>query len=240
MSAKSPKAKPKKPTAIKPEAVLRAKPKTTPPLPKKAVARPKKTHHKKSHLGGTVRRLLKKRIPRRVFLPIVAIVLAGAVVVTGSAVLQSVKTTNTLLDKAAKQANVPFLIAKKEADLIRIIGTSTKRQAEIENYQSAPADLQAFMMKDYRQFKEQCIAAGALPDDVGYKVENVIYDSYAIIKRSCSGTETAIAKKFENGWAIAFSGNVLPPCSLINDYDIPQGASYYCQQNSITYINPNP
>lgn len=240
MAAKSPKAKPKKTASIKPEAVLRAKPRKTLSVQKKIAAPPKKTHHKKSHLGASIRRFLKKRIPRRVFLPIVAIILAIAVVVTGLSVLQSVRTTNTLLDRAAKQANVPFLIAKKEADLIRIIGTSTKRQAEIENYQSAPADLQAFMMKDYRQFKEQCIAAGALPDDVGYKVENVIYDSYAIIKRSCNGAETAIAKKFENGWAIAFSGNVLPPCSLINDYDIPQGASYYCQQNGITYINPNP
>lgn len=234
---KSPK---KKKPAVRPEAVFRARPKpvTQKPASKK---QPLKKRHKKQ-LGWlkAVRRFGHKHVPRRLFVAIVAIVLTAAVIATGVLVQESVSQTNQLLTEAAEQANNSFLIAKKEADLVRIIGTKTKRQSEITNYQSASAGLQSFMNADYRQFKASCIANGSLPSDVGYEVTNVIYDSFAVIKRTCNGTDTVILKKFDSGWAIVFSGNVLPACSLVNDFAIPQGASYHCEQNGVTYLNPNP
>jgi hypothetical protein len=95
-------------------------------------------------------------------------------------------------------------------------------------------------MDDYKVFKKQCTVNDKISSDVGYELHSVIYDSYAVVKRTCNGTDTAILKKFGSTWAIAFSGNVLPPCTVTNDLDIPQGASYYCVQDGVTYVNPNP
>lgn len=228
---------PRKKLSIKPEEVLIARKKTAiskpQPAPKKAIKKPKKKRI-------ALRKYGKIRIRQSVFFSIVSIILAIAVVITWMQVQASVRDTTASLDASVKTANSTYVIAKKEADLIKIIGTKLQRQSEIKNYQSAPTDLQKFVTADYKQFKQQCIANGKLSDDVSYEVGSVIYDSFAVVKRTCNGTDTAILKKFGEKWAIAFSGNVLPPCSVTNDLNIPQGASYYCEQNGVTYINPNP
>jgi len=228
---------PRKNHNIKPEEVIVAhkkvvvlKPKA---VPKKVIKKPKK-----KHLG--LRKYGKIRVRQSVFFSIISIILAIAVAITWVRVQESVRDTTANLDASARTANSTYVIAKKEADLIKIIGTKLQRQSEIKNYQSAPTDLQKFVTSDYKQFKQQCIANGKLSDDVGYEVSSVIYDSFAVVKRTCNGTDTAILKKFGDKWAVAFSGNVLPPCSVTNDLNIPQGASYYCEQNSVMYINPNP
>jgi len=230
----------KKVPAYKPEAVLRARPKAAPqPV---AVKKPTKKAKKRRSVSffTRIRRFGRHRLPRSVFLSILGIILGTVVVAVGVYVQHSVHETNVNLAEASKTADQSFLVAKKEADLIRIIGTKAKRQSEIVNYQSAPSSLQAFMTADYRAFKQQCVANGMLADDVGYELNNVIYDSYAVVKRTCNGTDTAILKRFGNAWTVAFSGNVLPPCSLVNDLTIPQGASYYCAQGGVRYLNPNP
>ena len=222
---------------LKPEAVFVAHNKQTPAQKKPKVRKSKpKTNHKKSFISKFARTRVKKPI----FYTIVSVVLAIVVVYLWIIVGQSVRETNVILDSSKKTASAAYVIAKKESDLVRIIGTRLQRQSEIQNYQSAPVDLQRFMTNDYRTFKQQCISNGTLAADVGYELSAVVYDAYAVIKRSCNGTDTLIAKKFESKWATVFSGNVLPPCALTNDLTIPQGVSFYCMQNEIRYVNPNP
>jgi|GEM_PF-1122271 len=223
---------------LQPEEVIlaRAKPKSITPKapPKKSVKKPKKhpIHWRK---------YARLRVRKDVFYSLISIVLAIVVVFTWMHVSESVRDIHNNLNASTRTANATFLVAKKEADVIRVIGTKLQRQSEIKNYQSATPDLQKFVSSDYRTFKQQCIANGTLSDDVGYEVSSVIYDAYAVVKRTCNGgTDTAILKKFNDKWALVFSGNVYPPCSTLNDLNIPQGASYYCTQNDVPYINPNP
>lgn len=224
---------------IKPEEVIRAKKRVVVSQPKpvpKPRPKPKKRH--KKHIS--VKKIANKRVNNPIFVSILAIVLSIFVVFTWVYVSRSVKETNNNLDQASKSANGVYLIAKKEAELIKIIGTKMKRQSEVVNYQSAPDDLQKFVDADYKIFKQQCIVNGKLPSGVSYEISNIIYDSYAVIKRGCNGTESTILKKFDKKWAVVFSGNIYPACSLVNDLDIPQGASMYCDLNGVTYLNPNP
>ncbi|MFO0882455.1 MAG: hypothetical protein U0491_03320 [Candidatus Saccharimonadales bacterium] len=223
--------------SFKPELVLRANPKK-PAQPKRVQNKTVKKHPKSRPVP--VKKILNKRVRRRVFYPVVAIVLAFFVVITFLQVRSSVAGTNALLTSSAKRANDGYVVAKKEADLIKIIGTKLQRRSEIVNYQSAPNDLRAFADTDYRAFKTTCIKNGSLSNDVRYEISNVEYDKFAVIKRTCNGgTDTVILEKFDK-WGVVFSGNVYPPCSLTNDLDVPQGASYYCMYNGVRYINPNP
>lgn len=221
---------------LKPEVILVAQKK--PALIVKPAAKKPQKHHKPKKLR--VAKYARIRVKKPIFYSIISVVVAIAVAVTWALVSQSVRETNTTLNESSRVANATYLVAKKQASLIKIIGTKLQRQSEIQNYQSAPNDLQKFMADDYRLFKQQCIANGVLAGDIGYELHSVVYDSFAVIKRSCNGVDTLIAKKFETKWATVFSGNILPPCSLTNDLAIPQGASYYCQQNEVRYVNPNP
>lgn len=230
-------AKRKKLLLTKPEEVIVARHKVAKKaIPKKQPKRPTRRPKKVVHW----RRFLRFRVRKDVFYSLISIILAFTMIVTWIQVRASIRDTNKNLTASSRTADATYLVAKKEADLIRIIGTKTQRQNEIKNFQSAPIGLQKFIASDYRTFKQQCIANGKLSNDVGYEVSNVIYDSYAVVKRTCNGTSTAILKNFNGKWATAFSGNVNPPCTVTNDLDIPQGASYYCEQNGVIYINPNP
>ena len=227
----------KKPV-IKPELVLTAhKPKrTNPPKHKKQAANPKKQKQHKKHFA----KYLRIRIKQRTFVVIVAAVTVVAIIITWLFVSQALKQADAMLEDAKNVAGSAYVAVKQEANLIKIIGSNRQRASEIVNYQSAPAELQKFIMADYRQFKKQCIANATLSDDVGYELSSVIYDSFAVAKRSCNGTDTAIFKKFDEKWAVVFSGNIDPPCSLVNDLEIPQGASMYCAQDGVRYVNANP
>lgn len=222
---------------FKPEIVYRAQPKK----PARVLVKPKKKPSKKSKsVKLPIKKTLNKRVRRRVFYPIVAIVVAFFVVMTFMQVRSSVTDTNTLLTGASSHANDSYVIAKKEADLIKIIGTKFQRRSEIVNYQSAPADLRSFVDTDYRAFKSACITDNKLTGAVRYEISNVEYDKFAVIKRTCNGgTDTVILEKFDK-WGVVFSGNIYPPCSLTNDLNVPQGASYYCMYDGVRYINPNP
>ncbi len=225
----------RKKVRLQPEEVYVARPKKVSvpkPAPKKKVKKSKPKVH--------IKKYARIRVRRSVFVMVVVATLSIAVAITWIVVKQSILETNKSLQASAKTANGMFIAAKTEADLIRIIGTKKQRASEIINFQSAPVDLQKFIMDDYKTFKKQCTVNGKISSDVGYELKSVIYDAYAVVKRTCNGTDTAILKKFGATWAIAFSGNVLPPCTVTNDLDIPQGASYYCTQDGGTYVNPNP
>lgn len=225
---------------LKPEEILRAKKRSVglpqKPLPKPVKPAPKKRHKKTLSL----KKLGQRKVKNPICISIIAIFLAIVVIIVWVLVAKSVKETNNSLDASEKSANGMYIVAKKEADLIRVIGTKLKRQSEVVNYQSAPADLQKFIDADYKAFKQQCMVNGKITNNVGYEVTSIVYDSYAVIKRNCDGNDTLILKKFDTKWAVVFSGNVLPTCSTVNDFDIPQGASMNCEQNGVVYLNPNP
>ena len=223
--------------SLKPEAILRAHPKKRVVKPVKQKKKPAK---KPKAVHIPVRKLLNKRVRRKVFYPVIAIILAIVVVITFLQVRASILDTNALLTAASSHANDSYVIAKKEADLVKIIGTKLQRRSEIVNYQSAPADLRAFADTDYRTFKSSCITDNKINGEVRYEISSVEYDKFAVVKRTCNGgTDTVILEKFDR-WAVIFSGNVYPPCTLTNDLDVPQGASYYCMYDGVKYINPNP
>lgn len=224
-------------TAFKPEVVLRARPKKIEVIKPKPKKKPVK---KPKAVKIPINKWLHKRVRRKVFYPVVAIILAIFVVITFIQVKDSVANTNELLTTASSHANDSYIVAKKEADLVKIIGTKLQRRSEIVNYQSAPADLRTFADTDYRAFKSACVTNKTLTGDVKYQIYNVEYDKFAVIKRTCNGgTDTVILEKFDK-WAVIFSGNVYPPCTLTNDLNVPQGVSYYCMYDGVQYINPNP
>ena len=235
MATKKPRSAKKQ--SIKPEAIIRATPKRRIAAPKPPQKKPTK---KQRRVHIPLRAFLHKRVKKPIFYSIVACFVAIVSVVTFMQVRTAVTNTSDLLAAASQRANDSFLFAKKEADLVRIIGTKLERRSEIVNYQSAPADLRAFADADYRSFKANCITDKKIVGTVRYKIENVPYDSFARITRTCNGgTDTVLLKKFDT-WAVIFSGNVQPPCTLTNDLDVPQGIAYYCTYDGISYINPNP
>lgn len=225
---------------IKPEQVIHAKKrvieKPQKPAPKLKRVKPKKNRNKHSLL----KILFSKKLKSPIFNTIVMIVLVFFVILTCVIVSKSIKQTNILLDQSNATSNTMYLFAKKQAEIIKIIGPKQKRQSEIVNFQSAPKDLQEFVEADYKEFKQQCIVNGKLQDGVSYEISNIIYDKFATVSRNCNGAESSILRKFDKKWSVVFSGNNLPKCSLINDLDIPQGASMYCDQNGVSYVNPNP
>lgn len=237
MAQKKRQANLKKP-ALKPELVLVAHSAKTAVAtkPKKSPKKSKKRNRRKNGIA----KYFKFRIKQRTFALIVACVTLVAIVIVWLAASQAVLQTNKMFDSAQSVAGSAYEAVKQEAKLVKIIGNNDQRAREIINYQSAPAELQKFIMADYRRFKKQCIANGKLSDDIGYELSAVIYDTYAVAKRSCNGTDTVIFKKFDNGWALVFSGNIDPPCTLVNDLEIPQGASMYCALDGVRYVNANP
>lgn len=225
---------------IKPEEVIRARKRVTEKPPKPA-PKPKKQKPKKRHTKHHyVNKLFGKKLKSPVFYSLVIVILAFFVILTWVFVSKAVEQTNNSLDQSSATSNTMYLFAKKEAEIIKIIGPKQKRQTEIVNFQGAPKDLQYFVETDYKDFKQQCIVNGKLPDGVSYEISNIIYDKFAIVKRNCNGAEMSILKKFDKKWSLVFSGNNLPSCSLVNDLDIPQGATMYCDQNGVRYLNPNP
>lgn len=124
--------------------------------------------------------------------------------------------------------------------MLRLVGSPSYYPKEIQNYSSAPADLQAFALKDYRKFKASCISNGKLITPLNYQISNVVYDSFARISKECGGTDMSIVVKMSNKWTVVFEGNDLPTCDSVNEYQIPQGISSQCVKNLVVYTNPNP
>ncbi len=129
---------------------------------------------------------------------------------------------------------------KDTVQRMRLIGKPDTYPAEIANYQSAPEDLQPFILDDYKMLKTQCIVNGSFAGAVSYAIVNVVYDSFARIEKNCNGADTLLLKKMSGTWTVIYSGNDLPTCSDVNAFGIPQGISYKCRDGFVTYTNPNP
>jgi hypothetical protein len=121
-----------------------------------------------------------------------------------------------------------------------LVGTRKQLISEVAGYQSAPTDLQDYVLKDYRAFKKTCIANFQLLDDTKYFIKNVVYDKYALVSKYCDGVQNNILAKINDVWTVIYNGNALIPCSLVNDFSIPQGVSMRCTLNGTSYLNPNP
>ena len=129
---------------------------------------------------------------------------------------------------------------EKQTALAKVVGGPKELVLEMEGFQSASPDLQEYVLKDYRKFKQNCVVNGQLLDDTSYVLKSVVYDSYALVGKYCNGVQNDVLVKMSGVWTIVYSNNDLMPCSLVNDYSIPKGISLRCADNGVTYLNPNP
>lgn len=193
----------------------------------------KKKHHKKTHTS--FHQFLTWPIPV-VVLVILAVAIIGSIFLAVRyayvTVRQTIDTTNTTIADNA--------YSKDTVQRLRLIGKTENYPAEIKNYQSAPQDLQPFILEDYRFLKTQCIVNGAFAGPLTYEIVNVVYDSFARIEKNCNGADTLLLKKMSGTWTVIYRGNDLPKCSDVNAFGIPQGISYKCRDGFVTYTNPNP
>jgi hypothetical protein len=228
--------KPKKsvPKKVKPEMVYTALPKRA-PRPKPIKKPPKKRPHAK-HVATKAEKRRQKRIINHALAGLVGLLLfvGGLYIITGIFKLERI------FDESLRQADVINQIDEKAVKNARIAGSDGELQQQVVNFQSAPADLQKYVIADYRKFKNSCIVNDQISPDVGYQVVAVVYDSFAKVARTCGGTTSALIKKFDSGWVEVFNGNVPPTCSLVNDLAIPKGLSEICIEQGIQYTNPNP
>jgi hypothetical protein len=224
----------------KPEEIIKATSRSK-NKPKKQSNKPKIVKSKKRSKNFiNFKKISRIKVNKFTIIFIFAVCLLVCVLVVWLYVAKAIKQTNQLYDSSIKIANNMYIVAKKEADLSRVIGTKDVRRSEIINLQSASNSLQRYIEYDYRNFKQSCMVNNKLPDNVGYEIVNVVYDSYALVRKNCQGSENEILKKFDKNWSVVFTGNILPQCSMVNDLAIPQGIMMYCEQNSATYLNPNP
>lgn len=216
---------------ITPEVVYVAKPKK-PVATKKPIKKTAKKSHKKP--------LLLKRVNKHLFYSIIFIVGVVVTLFVWVYVATQVNKATVVFDAAEAVARNSGVNRSSDLQTVRVVGSDEKLKSEIINLQSAPPDLQAYILKDYRLFKQTCVVNGQLIDTASYELEGVVYDTFAKIRRECNGSDSLILKKFDSGWSVIFTGNAYPECSLVNDLNVPKGMAYNCTQNGVTYINANP
>jgi hypothetical protein len=219
----------------KPEIIYRALPKRVAKKPVKPHKAPKKKP--KKILRRPKLTVRQRKIKERTLTHALTAVIFVLVSLMIFFVLNSLIDANRIYDYLRDNPPTTEVPGSKEA---KIIGTDKKLETEITNFQSAPTDLQAYILKTYRDFKKDCIVNDQPRKDVSYKLESTVYDAYAKASRNCGGQETVLLKKFENGWAEVFIGNTLPPCSLVNDLTLPKGLINKCIDDKTIYLNPNP
>lgn len=143
------------------------------------------------------------------------------------------------LQETKRPAGSLELSSQAAADL-KLLGSKSNYPNEIINFQSAPDDLQEYVLRDYTLHKANCIVNGQFVGTVRYEISNVVYDSFARISKDCNGADSVILSKIGGRWTVIVSGNDLPTCKDVNAFDIPQGISYKCRDGFVTYTNPNP
>ncbi len=202
-------------------------------VPKRMVrqAKKKKSTHKKTTLAAQLQQTVPPMLLIVIGVAIVGFALTAIVYATQK-ISHDIQRTNETIAAGA--------YSKDTVQRMRLIGKPDTYPAEIANYQSAPDDLQLFILDDYKMLKTQCIVNGSFAGEVSYAIVNVVYDSFARIEKNCNGTDTLMLKKMSGIWTVIYSGNDLPKCSDVNAFGIPQGISYKCRDGYITYTNPNP
>jgi hypothetical protein len=215
---------------LKPEVsykVVLKKTKINPKTPKKI---------KTKIIPKSVSKFFKKNLVSILGISIILFIISFTIYFVTSSITKTLESYNSAQDSATSFMTVD----KNQISTASVVGSDKQLQNEIINFQSAPDDLREFTIKDYRKFKSNCVVNGNLIGTVNYKIENVVYDKFSKIVRTCVSNETVILAKVSNNWTIVFSGNSLPECSLVNSFNLPQGVSYNCLDGLVTYTNPNP
>jgi hypothetical protein len=153
---------------------------------------------------------------------------------------RSVDLANIYNESSARDAAGMLAYDKTQIKTAKTVGSDAKLRGEIVNYSWAPNDLKQYVLKDYKEFKNNCVVNGNLVGHVSYKITSVEYDKFATIIRGCNGEQKSILVKFSGKWANVYSGNTLIGCNIINDFSIPRIVSPNCETNNVIYINPNP
>lgn len=153
---------------------------------------------------------------------------------------KSAEIAEKFYDSSFDNASSLLAYNKDQIHVASVVGNRAKLISEITGFQSAPNDLAEFVLKDYKSFKKTCIVNGELTNEVSYTIKSVVYDSFALVSKYCGGSQNSILKKISGNWTVVFSSNLLVPCSMVNDFDIPRGISYHCQTDGVTFLNPNP
>lgn len=183
----------------------------------------------------------KKRITLHTTVPrpvaIASLVLLVCIVI-GGIMVATHRIDHMITDTRATTAQLGY--SKDMIKKMSLMGNDANYPNEIINFQSAPADLQEFVLRDYKAHKSQCIVNGTFAGPLRYEIVNIVYDTYARIEKECAGTDTLIVKKMSGVWTAVFSGNDWLECDDVNAFDVPQGIAYYCREGTVTYTNPNP
>jgi len=212
------------------------------------VSKPKKpknklTHKKPKHRKTYVRH--KKRVSKPKFRLIsqhMLFLYLGFILIAFALwfMQRSVDLTSNVYEASVSDAAGFLAYDKSQIKTAKIVGTNAQLKNEIKNYNWAPADLQNFMLVDYKRIKKNCVVNGSLVGEVSYRLLSVQYDKYATVMRGCNGEQKSILAKFSTNWIVIFSGNTTVSCSVINDYNIPMSVSPNCETNGVIYLNPNP
>lgn len=200
----------------------------------KVVAR-KTTAPKKKPIKKHKKYSLHSKLSKRTIVIVIGIALLGAFTIlsiSGKQMLDALRETE-------RPAGSLELSSQAAADL-KLLGSKSQYPNEIINYQSAPEDLQQYVLRDYTLHKANCIVNGQFVGTLRYEITNVVYDKFARISKDCNGADTNILAKIGGSWTVIVAGNDLPTCKDVNAFDIPQGISYKCRDGFVTYTNPNP
>lgn len=154
--------------------------------------------------------------------------------------LRSSDLASSAYYQSTRNASSMLAYDKAQIRTAKIVGPDKQLKKEIINYQKAPNDLQNYVLNDYRNLKKNCVVNGDLVGQSYYKITAVAYSGFAIVSKGCNGEENNVLAKLSGNWASVFRGNDLIPCSIVNDYDIPQTISHNCQTNNTKFLNPNP
>lgn len=213
-----------------------------PPIPEKIYkVVPKRADHrpKKKKKTGRKNVPLTARLHQAIPLPLLILISIVIVCLTLATMWYATQNISRIIQNT-NETIATGAYSKDTVQRLRLIGKTENYPSEIANYQSAPEDLQPFILEDYKMLKTQCIVNGSFAGPISYKVVNVVYDSFARIEKNCNGADTLLLKKISGTWTVIYSGNDLPKCSDVNAFGIPQGLSYKCRDGFVTYTNPNP
>lgn len=207
--------------------------KKTKSVPKKVIAKTALKHKSKAKKHY---RKVSKRIGKTELL---FLILFSVLFITVWWVMHSVSEANRLNRLALKSSEtMPY--SEQDIKTAGIVGTVKQLKSEIKGWDKVSGDIHPYILRDYKQYKKDCVVNGQLAGEVSYELVNMTYNSYALVKKGCNGVTSEILKRFDNGWAVVYSGSAMIPCGLVNDLDIPQPVSYNCIDNGVVYVNPNP
>jgi len=144
------------------------------------------------------------------------------------------------INSTVKDAGSMLAYDKSQVETAKIVGSKSQLAQEIQGYSRGSLDLQSYITKDYKQFKQKCVVNGDLVGPVSYEVVKVVNNKFALVAKGCNGVEDNILARIGGRWSVVYSGNTLIACELVNSLDIPQSISRYCSLNDKTYLNPNP